>query len=160
MRLTLDGAGANLASIDLGEPGERGYFEEGELANTGGNLYLNLDGEEYGSLFFFQRDGVVTITLGAFDPHRHEWVEKGVLDRPFNAPRTEGQIVRDHIGTICSEAGLPVMAPLLDLLLDREEDGIDAADFLALSADHVARAYANLIGPAIDTIGNLMKATL
>lgn len=83
MRLMLDAAAATLGNIDLGEPSDHGEFDEGDLAPTSGNLYLYLDGKEYGSLFFFRRkDGTVTITLGQFDADKQEWVEKAELDHP------------------------------------------------------------------------------
>lgn len=85
MKLTLDAAGPTLAEIDLGEP-TGNYYDEGALAATCGNLYLNLDGVEYGSLFFYRRaDGAVTITLGQFDHERQEWVDRVTLDRPVDA---------------------------------------------------------------------------
>ena len=88
-RLTLDAAGRTIADIDLGETVESGtglgYFDAGELSATGGNLYLNIDGEEYGSLFFFREpDGTVSITLGSFDPERQDWVESATLHGPID----------------------------------------------------------------------------
>lgn len=84
MKLTLDGAGRNLAEIDLGEPDTNGYLDGGDLSATGGNLYLNVDGKEYGSVFFFVRNGNLTITLGQFDDDAQEWVERVTLDHPVD----------------------------------------------------------------------------
>lgn len=85
MRLTLDGGAATLADIDLGEASDAGYFEGGDLGSTAGNLYIRLDGVEYGSLFFFREtDGRVTVTLGAFDAASQDWVERKTLDGPAN----------------------------------------------------------------------------
>lgn len=90
MKLTLDAAGATIATVDLGEP-ERGYFDGADLGHTGGNLYLNIDGKEYGSLFFFaDDDGTVVITLGAFVPRTQDWQDKNPLKGPipFEEPQT------------------------------------------------------------------------
>lgn len=89
MKLTLD-ACKTLAEIDLGES-DRGYFDDKDLGVTGGNLYLYLDGVEYGSLFFFRReDGTVTITLGQLDLQTQEWEERNPLVRPVDDTTKEG----------------------------------------------------------------------
>lgn len=41
-----------------------GYFDAGELAGYGGNLYLFADGVEIGSLFFHTVDGRLRVALG------------------------------------------------------------------------------------------------
>jgi len=69
-------------TLDLGEPDEKyGYFETGDLSDTAGNLYLYLDGQEIGSIFFYrEEDGRITATLGRFDPDKEEWDEKNPLE--------------------------------------------------------------------------------
>lgn len=106
MKLTLDAAGLPLADIDLGEASARtphgsgGYFDDdGDLSATGGNLYISIDGKEYGSLFFFREaDGTVSVTLGAFDPDEQGWEEKNPLRGPWDAtlppPSRQPQVVQ------------------------------------------------------------------
>lgn len=89
MILTLDAGGPIIATIDLGEAIPN-YFEEGDLGSTAGNLYLGLDGKEYGSLFFYrENDGTVTITLGAFDFAKQEWDEKNPLTAPVQTEESK-----------------------------------------------------------------------
>ncbi len=87
MKLTLRADGAPLADIDLGEAEPRsGYFDEGDLASTSGNLYIEIDGQEYGSLFFMIEDGRLTITLGQFDFTNELWEERNPLVDPVVEP--------------------------------------------------------------------------
>lgn len=90
--ITLDAAGPTIATIDLGEANRDGvistdhgsYFESGDLGFTSGNLYINIDGQEYGSLFFFQKpDGTITITLGHIDVEHGDWIDTSVLNGPI-----------------------------------------------------------------------------
>lgn len=88
MIITLDGGNSRIpvGKIDLGEPSDYGYFDQGYLAQYGGNIYILVDGVEYGSLFFYRRpDGTMTISLGAFDAESDEWVEHATLDKPVEA---------------------------------------------------------------------------
>jgi hypothetical protein len=86
MKLTLDAAGPPLANIELGEP-DTGYFDGADLGATGGNIYINIDGKEYGSLFFYREaDGTVSVTLGAFDPDTQGWENKNPLRGPIPFP--------------------------------------------------------------------------
>lgn len=49
-----------------------------------GNLYLHLDGAEYGSLWIRrQPSGVPAVTLGAFDPDADEWAASETLLKPI-----------------------------------------------------------------------------
>ena len=62
---------------------ERGYVEEGDLGLSGGNLYIVIDGKEYGSLFFMQEDGKPTVTLGQYDERYMCWVEHNPITDPM-----------------------------------------------------------------------------
>lgn len=85
MKLALEAARGELASIELGDPNRSGYFEEGDLGSTAGNLYILLDGVEWGSLFFYRReDGTMTVALGQFSPDTSEWEEAGELTHPVD----------------------------------------------------------------------------
>lgn len=73
-----------IATIDLG-PSSGVYFDRGDLAAVAGNLYLFIDGKEYGSLFFHRtRDegGEVAVELGQFDATEQQWVSRNPLTRP------------------------------------------------------------------------------
>ncbi len=75
MQLTLE-LGHRRIDIDLGEPSDddgHGFFDDGDLAAYGGNLYLHLDGQEYGSLFFYVTGGRPRIELGQFQPETQQW---------------------------------------------------------------------------------------
>jgi hypothetical protein len=83
MKLRLDAGGQSLADINLGELSDRhGYLDEGDLAHTGGNLYLYVDGVEWGSLFFHAPEGNLTITLGQYDSKTGDWRKRAALVRP------------------------------------------------------------------------------
>jgi len=74
MKLTLD-TGRDI-DIDLGETSTTtaiGFFDNGDLSAYGGNLYLHIDGHEYGSLFFYTVDGKPRIELGQFTPATQQW---------------------------------------------------------------------------------------
>lgn len=86
MKLTLKADGPDLAVFDLGEPHATGYFDEGDLCSTSGNLYIELDGVEYGSLFIMIEDGRPTITLGQFDYATEDWEERNPLVNPVVEP--------------------------------------------------------------------------
>lgn len=83
MNLTLTpDATSVLANIDLGDPTPdgSGYFNDGDLAVSAGNLYLHIDGEEVGSLFFLADSaGQVTVTLGYFDVDQGDWIPAGTV---------------------------------------------------------------------------------
>lgn len=75
MKLTLE-LGHRQIDIDLGEPSDddgHGFFDDGDLAAYGGNLYLYLDGQEYGSLFFYTVEGKARIELGQLVPEAQQW---------------------------------------------------------------------------------------
>lgn len=75
MKLTLD-LGHRQIDIDLGAPSDddgHGFFDDGDLAAFGGNLYLRLDGQEYGSLFIYTVDGKARIELGQYLPEANQW---------------------------------------------------------------------------------------
>lgn len=79
-----DGPNTPLVTIDLGEPSESGYYGSGDLAFTGGNLYLYLDGEEYGSLFIVNRNGRPEIALGQYDHAAEDYVFRNPLTESVN----------------------------------------------------------------------------
>lgn len=75
MKLSLD-LDHRQIDIDLGIPSDddgHGFFDNGDLGSYGGNLYLRIDGQEYGSLFFYTVDGNVRIELGQFLPEPQQW---------------------------------------------------------------------------------------
>lgn len=80
MRLTLSAGAGDMASIDLGGL-NGGYLGHDDLAATGGNLYLFIDGEEWGSLFFHMVDGKLRIELGQFDFETGDWESKSRLTK-------------------------------------------------------------------------------
>lgn len=89
MKLELHGGGRSFGVIDLGEP-DQGYLDSGALAETGGNLYLYLDGKEYASLFFHaDEDGKPIITLGQFDYDTGEWESRNPITVSVTETRKE-----------------------------------------------------------------------
>ena len=83
LRITMKADQGTVASVELGPAAEPsnpgvgvGYFDAGDLAGYGGNLYLFADGVEIGSLFFHTVDGRLRVALGQFDPQEQEWVER------------------------------------------------------------------------------------
>ena len=83
-----------LATIELGTPDSTGYYESGDLAYTSGNLYFRIDGEEYGSLFFFNRDGRPEVTLGQYDRTADEHVFRNPLTESVN--EIVARVIRPH----------------------------------------------------------------
>ena len=75
-------------TIDLGEAvrgrgGWGGYYSGGDLGAYGGNLYIFVDGVEYGSLFFVEHDGRIEIELGQYrDEPSQEWEATNPLTEP------------------------------------------------------------------------------
>lgn len=75
MILTIE-LGWTVFQLDLGEPSPAegiGWFDNGDIGLHGGNLNLEIDGQEYGSLFVYAVDGVPRIELGQFHPEHDEW---------------------------------------------------------------------------------------
>lgn len=75
MKLTID-LGHRQIDIDLGDPSDEdghGFFDGGDLAAYGGNLYMHIDGQEYGSLFFYTVAGKARVELGQFLPEVQQW---------------------------------------------------------------------------------------
>ena len=77
--LTLLGDSGQLVRIDVTR--EDGGFGDdhagGGLASQGGNLYLEIDGKELGSLWItYDEKGEPKITLGQYDPESGDWVER------------------------------------------------------------------------------------
>lgn len=75
MNLTLDHGGSALI-LNLGETSDThgiGFFDDGDLAATGGNLTLHIDGVEYGQLFFYTENGQPRIELGQYHPGAQGW---------------------------------------------------------------------------------------
>lgn len=62
-------------SLDVTPEGaqERGDLAAGDLIATSGNLYLYVDGVEYGSLLLTWSDGQPQITLGRYDEDTEDW---------------------------------------------------------------------------------------
>jgi hypothetical protein len=82
MRLTLD-PGGHAIDLDLDAPSTPtgiGFFDNGDLAAYGGNIYLHVDGIEYGQLFFYTVDGQPRIELGQFIPTAQQWEPVNPLD--------------------------------------------------------------------------------
>ena len=78
-KLTLN-FGHRQEEIDLGEPDARdGLFDNGEIGAYAGNIYLYVDGREYGSLFIYHDDQGPVIELGQFDETADEWVTRAAL---------------------------------------------------------------------------------
>lgn len=73
--LTVDHGGTPL-TLNLGRTSSTdgiGFFDDGDLASYGGNLYLHIDGAEYGQLFFYTENGQPRIELGQFTPASQQW---------------------------------------------------------------------------------------
>lgn len=58
--------------------------------------------------------------------------------------------VRDHLDTVCDQAGLDVMRGILDVLRDREE--LPTTAYLNLTPETITRLYDQHIGRAIDKV--------
>ena len=69
-----------VAHLTLAGDGDT-YLDEGDLAGTSGNLYIVVNGEEYGSLFFHRVNGEVMITLGRYEQEEEGWVERSTLTK-------------------------------------------------------------------------------
>lgn len=81
MKLTIE-LGHRQIDIGPGKPSDaecHGFFDDGDLAAYGGNLYLYLDGQEYGSLFFYTVDGKPRTELGQFRPEPQQWESVNLL---------------------------------------------------------------------------------
>lgn len=95
-RITMETGPCTVASLELGAASEPdgpgvgvGYFDAGDLAVFGGNLYLFVDGEEIGSLFFHTVDGKLRVELGQFDPDEQDWVARNPLGSVKELPGGE-----------------------------------------------------------------------
>lgn len=92
IELTADPEGRHLGpliTLDL-PTDERGYVEEGDLGLSGGNLYIVIDGKEYGSLWFHERDGQPEIALGQFIAEdQHMWDERNPITEPVKYDEEE-----------------------------------------------------------------------
>ena len=66
-----------------------GYVEEGDLGLSGGNLYIIIDGKEYGSLWFHERDGQPEIALGQFVDEALMWDERNPITEPVKYDEEE-----------------------------------------------------------------------
>lgn len=79
MKLTLN-FGNRQEEIDLGDPDTRdGLFDNGDIGAYAGNIYLYVDGREYGSLFIHHDEHGPIIELGQFDETADEWVTRAAL---------------------------------------------------------------------------------
>ena len=55
-------------------------YDQGDLALTGGNLYIYIDGVEHGSIWFhIGTDGRPRVTLGQFDREQEWWVARSTV---------------------------------------------------------------------------------
>lgn len=72
MNLTIESDKGDIATVDLGTVNDR---DLGDLNSNGGNLWLKLDGETIGSLWF-HRDalGFIRVTLGEHYESVGDWV--------------------------------------------------------------------------------------
>lgn len=52
------------------------------LGPYAGNVYLYVDEEEWGSLYFYMKDGKLRIGLGQYDADADEWVFRSELTHP------------------------------------------------------------------------------
>lgn len=68
-----------LLRLDLGEPSEAGYFDSGDLAPFAGNLYIRVDGDEWGSLYFWARNDKPSLSLGQYDAWSEQWEDRTPL---------------------------------------------------------------------------------
>lgn len=73
--------GGETVTFDIGEPQIDGQYDGGDLGHYCGNLYLHIDGHEYGSLYITHNAGRPVITLGRFDEDAEEWI----TDNPLGA---------------------------------------------------------------------------
>lgn len=80
--LTLKTGSSTRIALNLGNAND-GYFDEGDLAEYYGNIYLLIDGQEYGSLFVHRDGERITITLGRYSPDRRQWEEVNPLTEPL-----------------------------------------------------------------------------
>lgn len=86
MKLTID-LGYDQIDVDLGEPssdGDIGFFDNGDLHHYNGNVYLHIDGQEYGSLFIYAVGGRPRIELGQFLPEAQQWESVNPLISTYN----------------------------------------------------------------------------
>lgn len=59
------------------------FVGEGDLGLTGGNLYIFIDGEEYGSLFFYGMRGKPRIMLGQSAAEEEgTWIDRNPITGP------------------------------------------------------------------------------
>lgn len=80
--LTLSGDKGVIATIDITreDGGVGDDYAGGEVAAQGGNLYLAIDGQEFGSLWItYGEDGTPKITLGQYDPETEGWEERSAI---------------------------------------------------------------------------------
>ena len=88
MLLTID-LGWRQETIDLGDPDEKdGLFDDGDIGAYAGNIYLHIDGKEYGSLYIHHDQDGPLIELGQYDPDADEWVQRAQL-RPIRIREDE-----------------------------------------------------------------------
>ena len=63
------------------------FVGEGDLGLTGGNLYIFIDGQEYGSLYFYGMRGEPRIMLGQCESERDfDWVDRNPITKPVILP--------------------------------------------------------------------------
>ena len=83
MKVKLHAGSTVIAEFDLGDPAPTtdGLFDGGALGETGGNLYIEVDGVEVGSLLFSapEPSGRLEILAGAFDSSESWWTEQNPL---------------------------------------------------------------------------------
>lgn len=60
-----------------------GYVVGGPLAGTSGNLYVFINGVEYGSLFFHRFVEKDSVSLGAYSDETEWWEPKATIYEPI-----------------------------------------------------------------------------
>jgi hypothetical protein len=58
------------------------YNEQILLGNYAGNVYIHVDGVEWGSLFFYREGEQIRIGLGQYDDETDQWEFRDQLTHP------------------------------------------------------------------------------
>lgn len=124
MKLTLNACAGDLAEIDLGEP-DNGLLDDGDLSTTGGNLYIEIDGKEWGSLFFHtDADGRLVIELGQYDRSMEQWETRNPLTVPVDDTDTPAPAAGVEHGPVPATWFAPGVWPTCACGLDPRDNGV------------------------------------